>query len=349
MELESLDILIGIVTVYLTFALACTAIVEAISAWMSLRSTTLEKMLKEVFAGNLGEGKPFVTAFYEHPLIQSLSQDKNGRPSYIPPEIVGQTVLSLITSNDPSKSLASVIDNLPGTTDSNRIKGLLKALAVQTSEDITTLRKAVEVHFDAAMDRASGWAKRRSQLVTFIVSALLVLGANVDTVALTKQLSSNSQARERMLVAAEELLKRQENPTNEPPTKAGTKSDRPAESGVESSKGNAIPIPPKDKDISKVDEVDPSAKTLDIAKQKTAEANAALAKAEKLLDSTGLQFGWKPDDPANPKDPGGWCAKIVGLLVSAFAISLGAPFWFDLLQRVMRVRLAGIKPGEKKP
>jgi hypothetical protein len=31
----------------------------------------------------------------------------------------------------------------------------------------------------------------------------------------------------------------------------------------------------------------------------------------------------------------------VGFVISAFAISLGAPFWFDLLQRFMRVRSSG--------
>lgn len=326
MEIESLDILIGIVTIYLTFALACTAIVEAISAWLNVRSHTLEKILKEVFAGDLGTDKPFSQAFYAHPLIQSLSQGDKGRPSYIPPEIVGQAVLSLITSDDPSKSLTAAINKLPGTTNSNRVKGLLTTLAVQVSEDTTAFRKAVEAHFDAAMDRASGWTKRSHQKVAFIASALLVVVANVDTIMLTKQLSASPETKEKMLAVAEELLKKQpENATIEPITKG----------------------PQKDKDISKVDAVDSSAKTLDIAKQKTGEASAATAKAGQLLNAAGLQFGWSSND-LNTLTPYDWCAKIAGLLVSAFAISLGAPFWFDLLQRVMRVRLAGVSPREKK-
>jgi hypothetical protein len=50
--LAALDVLIGLVTVYLVFALACTAIVEAISAWTSVRSKNLEAALKEFLAGN---------------------------------------------------------------------------------------------------------------------------------------------------------------------------------------------------------------------------------------------------------------------------------------------------------
>jgi len=37
-------------------------------------------------------------------------------------------------------------------------------------------------------------------------------------------------------------------------------------------------------------------------------------------------------------------AKIVGLALTAIAISLGAPFWFDLLSMFMRIRGTGDKP-----
>jgi hypothetical protein len=38
--------------------------------------------------------------------------------------------------------------------------------------------------------------------------------------------------------------------------------------------------------------------------------------------------------------------KIVGLLLTVLAISLGAPFWFDLLNKFMVVR-STVKPREK--
>jgi hypothetical protein len=39
-------------------------------------------------------------------------------------------------------------------------------------------------------------------------------------------------------------------------------------------------------------------------------------------------------------------SKIVGLLLSAFAISLGAPFWFDLLGMFVQIRGTGQKPAK---
>jgi hypothetical protein len=51
--LETLDMLIGLITVYLTFGIACTAIVETVAAWLSLRSRNLEAALKEFLVGDL--------------------------------------------------------------------------------------------------------------------------------------------------------------------------------------------------------------------------------------------------------------------------------------------------------
>lgn len=47
------------------------------------------------------------------------------------------------------------------------------------------------------------------------------------------------------------------------------------------------------------------------------------------------------------KKQGGWPRVIFGWIVSAFAISMGAPFWFDLLGKVMNVRNAGKPISEK--
>ena len=58
-----------------------------------------------------------------------------------------------------------------------------------------------------------------------------------------------------------------------------------------------------------------------------------------------LPIGWDFRTPALSTDwyrsLSGWLAKILGLLLTAFAITLGAPFWFDLLSRFVRLRGAG--------
>jgi hypothetical protein len=59
------------------------------------------------------------------------------------------------------------------------------------------------------------------------------------------------------------------------------------------------------------------------------------------LGAQGLPVGWgvhKPDDSL------GWLSKILGLAITAAAASLGAPFWFDVLNRMGSLRNVGNKP-----
>jgi hypothetical protein len=312
--LDTLNVLIGLVTVYLAFGVACTAIVEAIAAWLGLRSGNLETAMRELFAGQLDPSTPFATAFYAHPLVQALSKGRNGRPSYIPPEIVGQVVESLITANGTVASLAAAVNALPDTPDANRIKGLLAALVAQTGEDAAAFRRAVETHFDAVMDRASGWFKRYAQNVALGASAVLVVGANVDTLELASSLASSPAARTKIVEIAQGQVRSAETAekSTEEEIKAGT-----SEGGL----------------------------TLAKVREQSEAARAALDLAASNLEAAGLRFGWQE----SPSTVSGWLAKGAGLAVSLLAVSLGAPFWFSVLQGFMQVRAAGVSPREKKP
>jgi len=78
-------------------------------------------------------------------------------------------------------------------------------------------------------------------------------------------------------------------------------------------------------------------------------ASARFLAAEAKLLNLGLPLGWSDVEKAPNRTPSGakaWAMKIIGLLATALASSLGAPFWFDLLKRVMMVR-AGLNPLEE--
>ena len=303
--IETLDVLIGLVTVYLAFGLACTAIVEAISAWFGTRSRNLETALSEFFAGDFAKGQSFLDAFYAHPLVQSLSKGQDGRPSYIPPEVVVQVVEALITANGAVASLETAIESLPGNATDNRIKGMLETFARQAKDDAAAFRSALERHFNASMDRASGWFKRRAQAVGLVVSALLVIGANADTVNIASSLTSNNAARVQMVEIAGQKLQQAE-----------------AEENQAKIKGDDV----------------------ERARNQSMAARRTFDSAVETLQSAGLPLGWKGFSASAGVSV--LLAKVAGLVVSIFAVSLGAPFWFDVLQRFMQVRAAGTSPKE---
>jgi hypothetical protein len=90
--------------------------------------------------------------------------------------------------------------------------------------------------------------------------------------------------------------------------------------------------------------------------------------ASELLDPMGflerqggLPLGWifKPQEGQTdvdfqrdwrraPYTFGGWFLKVAGIVFTTFAITLGAPFWFDILNKFMVVR-STVKPQEKSP
>ena len=60
-----------------------------------------------------------------------------------------------------------------------------------------------------------------------------------------------------------------------------------------------------------------------------------------------LPVGW-PEGQWMHLQEGRWQQQMLGWLITAFATLFGAPFWFDLLQGVVRLKGSGPSPGEKQ-
>ncbi|HLN13414.1 MAG TPA: hypothetical protein VK587_09490 [bacterium] len=76
--------------------------------------------------------------------------------------------------------------------------------------------------------------------------------------------------------------------------------------------------------------------------------------AEADLVALQLPIGWSlahtgTDPRAVPTDVAGILSKLLGLLFTAAAVSLGAPFWFDFLGRLVNLRLTGQPPQPPDP
>src|SRR6202035_3243101 len=56
----------------------------------------------------------------------------------------------------------------------------------------------------------------------------------------------------------------------------------------------------------------------------------------------GTMLGWTRDSV--PGDSAAWLERILGWIFTAIAVSLGAPFWFDSLNRFVNLRNAGNTP-----
>jgi hypothetical protein len=86
-----------------------------------------------------------------------------------------------------------------------------------------------------------------------------------------------------------------------------------------------------------------SARPGDPASQKISLQQAA----KDIRDVNTPPIGWSPNANgirAWPHDPGEGVLKLLGILLTSFAIVLGAPFWFDMLNNLINLRLSGNPP-----
>jgi hypothetical protein len=70
--------------------------------------------------------------------------------------------------------------------------------------------------------------------------------------------------------------------------------------------------------------------------------NRPIKDVVEAISSASLPIGWS-EFPKRDQ----WLTMALGWLITAFAVSLGAPFWFDLLNKFVNVRASGKAPEEE--
>ena len=71
-----------------------------------------------------------------------------------------------------------------------------------------------------------------------------------------------------------------------------------------------------------------------------------VAKQIDEVKELGLPLGWGKGN--QPTDFWSWVGRVAGWLATVVALSLGAPFWFDVLGKFSRLRNAGNREGTIK-
>ena len=200
-----LEVAIGVVFVYLLLSVLCSALAELFESFLKYRSRDLKKGI-----GKLLNNKELVDEFFSHPLIKPLGE----APSYIPARTFSLALWNLATTK--ASSGAGV------TQDLSKIRGLIADLKdpqykdIQTSlltlideagADLPKARANVEEWYNDAMDRVSGWYKRRIHWILVVIGLVAAAFLNVDTINVTRALWYNDTLRRSVASAAENYVK----------------------------------------------------------------------------------------------------------------------------------------------
>jgi hypothetical protein len=215
-----------------------------------------------------------------------------------------------MATTDPVGTLAAEIAKLP---DGSAIQTALLSIIARVGTDLDKIAQGLAQWYDGAMDRLSGVYKRRVQKFILVWAAVVVLGFNLDAVSVTRTLWSDSSVRSVVVSTAEAQVD------------AGTAGTGSPATG---SSGSRAP-----------------ASVGDV----TAAADRA-ARAVRDTSALDLPIGWGGNGPRKlPSSADDWLLKILGWVISTLALLMGAPFWFDLLGRLVNMRDSGPKPAPAQP
>lgn len=309
-----LDVAIGLSFFYLLLGLICTTINEMIAGWRKTRARFLDKGIDRL----LGSDPELKRKLYQHPLIKSLApSDTEICPSYIPADKFATALLDVLSGQDkPLTDIRAVLDGVRALNNP-MLQVALGAIVARAHDDAAELHDRIERWFNDGMDRVSGWYKRNAQLNSIILAVIVTLVFNADTVFVAHTLWTNPVLRSTVVEEAQTRAARQPPPENMPLVNY----DDPSK--PEASK--FVPASPE-------------------------EALSATERAM-LADLTG----WAPD--RKKLTDAGYSARALagvvwnhglGWILTALAVSMGAPFWFDTLNRFMNIRNAGRAPDEKR-
>jgi hypothetical protein len=278
------------------------------------------------------------------------------RPSYIPPAIFGTVMASFLREkndlpNMPKEGALPETDEERQAAERRRETGSplqksLQALVDEAAGNAERLRTSLERWYDAQMERVSGWYKRESKRILLALAALVVVLLNVDTLSIARTLWTDPTARRAVADAASEQIEAAATTTTTPPPGAPAAPVVPP--GEQAKPLPALACP------------DPRAADEGGAQTTTTTADGGagevVATALDCAKSLPIPIGWRlaKGDLGDKWDEAwaglekaflaGWLLKLFGWGVTVGALTFGAPFWFDLLNRFGSLRASGAKP-----
>jgi hypothetical protein len=302
--------------------------------------------------------------FQNEPGIRYLgSGGFGGKPSYLSPENFSKGVIDSVKLKDEDFSLmvsfsAGLESVLPENSDT---KAHIQSLMADANNDPVKFRILLEEWYNSTMDRSSGWFKQTTQLLVLFIGLFIVVSFNVNTLAIINKLSVDKDAREQMVKMATDFSERN---TSSIEAVRQDSSATVVNKRLDSLQAVRAML---EKDISNAQSILSSnwaipatvrystVNTFPVYPDSLVMAvdNNKFFLVHSSVDTSILRkiLPAKFDNNLVALSAGSYKLKYVlssnhflGFLLSVLALSLGAPFWFDLLNKLVRLRTSNTAP-----
>jgi len=313
-----LDIGIGLIFVYLMISLVCTAANEALASFFGWRASNLRAGIRNLLDGPSPQNSEWMKKFYDHPLIQGLYKKGSG-PSYIPSRTFALALTDLVLPPESAakastaQDLRAAVQASPCSAQLKQVFGLLLDEAERSSVAGQKLRldglldiQKLDTIFNQLQQHVEIWFNNSMERVAGWYKRRVQACTIAVAIVLASLLNVDSVLISRHL-ARDSALR----------SVIIAEADQMAQQSL----GGAT------------------------APQNTSGRVQLLQDRVQELNSVGIPLGWP--DPDGPARGFGWfLLKALGILLTAGAASLGAPFWFDMLNKIISIRAAGRAPEE---
>lgn len=305
------DVAIGLILVFLLMGLIVSAFQEILATVVKKRGRMLYQSIADLLSNGDGDTELFQKV-YGHGLIQGAAA--TDKPSYVPARNFTLALIDTITEGSNAPVFSEIERKITGLPD-GCLKQTLRTFVRHAAGDLDVLKADLAQWYDDAMDRLSGAYKRYSQVVAIVSGLVIAVALNVDSIRIANALWQSESLRQQTVTAAEAFQM--------PDTPVGDKAEQALKNNVDTLFKLDLPIG--------------WLTPYTFQKQQTAKGPDGTA-VEQAASGVFHYFkgaGW-----------GGVLLAIVGWLITGLATSLGAPFWFDTLQRFLQFRGTGKKPAK---
>lgn len=330
-----LDLIAGMMFIYFLMSIISNAIFEGFSAFRKIRAKMLEKWILTTLPG-------LADTILNNKIIDGVS--KPGKSSsYLSAKNFSLVIIDTIAGKAQAipknlSELSVMIDKVIAVNPDlipEELKRSLQLFIVEAQQasakegqlktEFDLYHEKVEKWFDSMMERVTGSYKRYASKITFGIAIIAAFSLNIDSISIAKYLYANKDAREKIAAAA---------------------YSAPGDSTY----------------IAKVNQIQTN-KTVDSTTNGIQTTVNIIEKEKNTIDSTSkhlatfIPIGWNTaaefevfKTQHRNKRNMGWMwtlfyiSKFFGLMITVFAISQGAPFWFDMLNKVANLR-SSLKPG----
>jgi hypothetical protein len=360
---QVLEVAIALMLLYLLLSLICSSIREGIEAVLKTRAADLERGIRELLHDPHAQG--LAKEVYNHPLIFGLFKGKYepgvidkrislrgaNLPSYIPAKNFAGALMDIVIrqsaapgtvpSAEPQLSVAS-LRSAAAAIPNDAVRRAVGVAIDSAQGDLRRAQANIEDWFNSGMDRVSGWYKRRTQNIIFAVGLVLTAAINADTITIAQSLMQGEALR-RVIVAQAEVMAKSDIIAKSAGALTGGVGKRAGDAGSKDAPATDKATADAAKDIWAAAKGETPREQGGAATDQhspVADIRSRLADVQRL----GFPIGWGGRMPTL----GDIAGHIPGWLMTALAISLGAPFWFDVLNKFMVIR-STVKPHEKSP